>query len=132
MNALKRLWVVRTLKKQFYEWDAATLHRHQAKRVDEILTYARAHSPYYGRILSQSTTLDAVPVVDKAQMMAHFDEINSAGLRKEELIPFRIEQEREGRLDRARRAVGDSRCCPRTNGSFTAAYSGPAAGSRNG
>ena len=99
MNLLTRLRIVRGLRRQFYEWDIGTLHQHQAERVSHILAHARAHSPYYRRMLSAPATLDAVPKMDKAQMMAHFDAINTAGLRKEDLIRFRIEQEREGRLD---------------------------------
>jgi putative adenylate-forming enzyme len=37
--------------------------------------------------------------MDKAVMMAHFDEINTAGLHKDALIDFMIRQEREGKLD---------------------------------
>ncbi len=99
MNLLKRLWIVRRLRKQFYEWDVETLRQHQAGRLSQILAYARAHSPYYRRTLSPSDTLDTIPRIDKARMMAHFDEINTAGLRKDDLVQFRIQQEREGRLD---------------------------------
>jgi putative adenylate-forming enzyme len=87
------------LKTQFYKWDAKALGQHQAERVSQILAYARTHSPFYVRMLLPSSTLETIPTMDKAQMMAHFDEINTAGLRKEDLVQFRIQQEREGRLD---------------------------------
>ncbi|MFC2023459.1 F390 synthetase-related protein [Chloroflexota bacterium] len=99
MNLLTRLRIVRRLKRQFYEWDGAVLRQHQTERVSHILAHARTHSPYYRRILTPSTTLDTVPKMDKARMMAHFDAINTAGLRKDDLVRFRIEQEREGNLD---------------------------------
>jgi putative adenylate-forming enzyme len=44
----------------------------------------------------------------KAEMMAHFDAINTAGLHRNDLVTFRIQQERAGRTDlyRGRYAVG--------------------------
>ena len=99
MNILKRLWITRQLKRQFYEWDVVTLRRHQAERVSQILSYAREHSQYYRRALSSQSDLSSVPKMDKAQMMAYFDEINTAGLRRDELVQFRIRQEREGKLE---------------------------------
>jgi putative adenylate-forming enzyme len=49
--------------------------------------------------LSSPIDLTAVPKLDKAEMMAHFNEINTAGLCRDELIQFRIHQEREGKLE---------------------------------
>jgi putative adenylate-forming enzyme len=99
VNILKKLWIIRRLKRHFYQWDAATLRQHQTQRVRQILSYARDHSPYYNRVLSYQDDLTSVPKMNKAQMMAHFDEINTAGLSRDELIQFRIRQEREGKLD---------------------------------
>lgn len=98
MNILKRLWIVYRLRRRFYQWDAATLARHQAERLDRILSYARAHSPYYRRVLPAHNELAAVRKIDKTEMMARFDQINTAGLRKEALIDFATNQEREGKL----------------------------------
>jgi putative adenylate-forming enzyme len=36
--------------------------------------------------------------MDKNEMMTHFDEVNTAGLRKDQLIEFRIKQEKAGTL----------------------------------
>jgi putative adenylate-forming enzyme len=99
MNILKRLWVTRRLKRRFYEWDPVTLRRHHEERTSWILSYAREHSPYYRRVLSAHNDLATVPRMDKATMMAHFNEINTAGLNRDELVQFRIQQEREGKLD---------------------------------
>ncbi len=50
----------------------------------------------------------AAPLMDKALMMGEFDRINTAGLHRDELVAFRIEQERRGttELFRGRYAVG--------------------------
>ena len=49
-----------------------------------------------------------VPRMTKAEMMAEFDRINTAGLRRDELVAFRMRQERTGstQLYRGRFAVG--------------------------
>ena len=93
-------FLVHRLRKQFYTWDEGALRRHQAARVERILAYARAHSPYYRRYLAglEQPTLPQVPIIDKAEMMAHFDEINTAGLTRDPLVDFRIRQERAGAI----------------------------------
>ena len=98
MKILKRLWIVRRLKKQFYEWDASTLREHQTHRVAQVLAHARQESPYYGSVLSAGGDLASAPIMDKATMMAHFEEINTAGLPRDALVQFRIQQERAGAL----------------------------------
>lgn len=89
------------LNHRFYQWDETTLRKHQDNRVTKILSYARNNSPYYHRIISENgdLSLSCVPVMDKTEMMAHFDKINTAGLQKDDLIEFRIQQEKEGTLD---------------------------------
>ena len=36
MNILERLWITHRLRMRFYAWDAATLRRHQAARIDRV------------------------------------------------------------------------------------------------
>lgn len=98
MIFLTRLYVAHQLKRRFYEWDLTTLHKHQAERVNKILSYARVHSSYYNQVLSSPVDLCSVPKMDKAKMMIHFDAINTAGLIRDELVQFRIRQEREGKI----------------------------------
>jgi len=100
VNVLAKLITVKRLNHHFYRWDWATLQKHQAKRVAAILDYAGTRSPYYRRLVSGrgSLTLDSVPRIDKAEMMAHFDQINTAGLKKKDLIEFQLAQDRTGSL----------------------------------
>jgi len=101
MNIMGKLWIAYRLRHRFYNWDKAALLRHQQKRVDAILKFASERSPYYRSILSgnRSPRLSDVPVIDKMGMMLSFDEINTAGLKKDELTEFQIRQEKEGTLN---------------------------------
>jgi putative adenylate-forming enzyme len=101
MNILSRLSILYRLQHQFYRWDRARLLHHQQKRADGILNYAIARSPYYRRLFSNrtDTAFNDVPVIDKAEMMRHFDEINTVNLKKDALLEFQIRQEKEGTLN---------------------------------
>lgn len=96
MNLLKRGWLVYQLRRNYYKWDRPTLEQHQQDRISIILDYVRQHSPYYDNLLDQGCSLNDVPIIDKSIMMAHFDEINTAGLQRDSLVDFKIHQEREG------------------------------------
>lgn len=101
MNALSKLLLIRRIKTSFYRWDEALLRDHQAERVANILAYAKSRSPYYHTLLldQNELSLSSVPEIDKAELMEHFDEINTAGLHRDELVQFRIRQEKEGGID---------------------------------
>ena len=89
--------------------DVAGLQAHQRRRVARQLAYLRRHSPFYAEVLPPgASSLVAAPLMDKALMMREFDRINTAGLHRDELVAFRIEQERRGttELYRGRYAVG--------------------------
>ncbi|KJS13748.1 MAG: hypothetical protein VR67_03035 [Peptococcaceae bacterium BRH_c8a] len=98
MNMLTKLWLVRRLNKQFYGWDKDTLQKHQEQRVSWILKHAAEQSPYYNRLLAgpQQFSLTAVPLMDKATMMEHFNQLNTAGLSKDELMEFLNNQDPRG------------------------------------
>lgn len=99
MNLLRRAWVVHQLRRHFYKWDRQTLERHQRQRVDAMLAFVGEHSPYYASLLDRKMAFEDLPVIDKAIMMAHFDEINTAGLVRDPLVAFKINQERAGNMD---------------------------------
>jgi putative adenylate-forming enzyme len=86
------------LRRRFDHLDPDRLERHQQRQVTRLIRHLRRHSPYYHEHLD-SDRLDAVPLMDKATMMRHFDAINTAGLHRDELVAFRVEQERAGRTD---------------------------------
>jgi putative adenylate-forming enzyme len=101
MNIISKLIAVKRLNHHFYRWDERALQKHQAERVAAILEYAGEYSQYYRKLHLDGSplTINSVPRIEKAEMMAHFDEINTAGLKKHELIEFQLRQDREGGLD---------------------------------
>ena len=92
--------VARHLQWRSDHWSELDISRHQQRRVDRLLDHVRRVSPYYrDRLPAGRLTLDEVPTMTKAVMMEHFDEINTAGVHRDELIDFRIRQERAGLTD---------------------------------
>ena len=103
----------RYLQWRFDHWDEGRLRRHQERRLRLLLAHLARRSPYYAERLAhpvggRGLQLSMVPRMTKAEMMAEFDRINTAGLRRDELVAFRMQQERTGsnRLYRGRFAVG--------------------------
>ncbi|MCE7980009.1 MAG: phenylacetate--CoA ligase family protein [Caldilinea sp. CFX5] len=62
--------------------DQSALHRRQQKRLVDLITFARNHSPYYRRLLPHQlcsvdnpfTLLQTLPIQTKPTLMANFDE----------------------------------------------------------
>jgi putative adenylate-forming enzyme len=101
VTSLPRESVGRYLQWRSDHWDAEHLHRHQRRRLDALVRFVARNSPYYAARLTVPrrgavVDLDALPRMTKAEMMSHFDEINTAQLRGEDLVRFRMEQERSG------------------------------------
>ncbi|WP_226342649.1 F390 synthetase-related protein [Deinococcus sp. AJ005] len=70
--------------------DRATLEKHQGRLATEHLRWVAAHSPFTaGRFLSAGLGLSQwreLPPVGKAEMMAHFDQLNTAGLHLKDVL----------------------------------------------
>jgi phenylacetate-CoA ligase len=59
-------------------WSVAQLHAHQERRLRSLLAHATAHSAYYRETLGPDAAqkpLHELPVLSKATMMAHFDDL---------------------------------------------------------
>ena len=75
-------------------WPRERLRLHQQERLDALVRHAVAHSPYYQERLSGvvgngPVDLESLPVLDKAQMMEHFDElVTDRRLRRDELLAW--------------------------------------------
>jgi phenylacetate-CoA ligase len=82
----------------------AQLASHQQQRLETVVRHAAAHSPFYRRWFAQTGALGAgpvelqrLPVLDKALLMEHFDElVCDPRLRRDQLL------DRAGRLSRDR------------------------------
>ena len=105
-----RFALVRRIHEAFYGWDVAHLRHHQQGRLDEMLAYVARHSPYYRAVREQGWdgSFERLPQLSKSEMLAHFDEINTVGLRQAELFEFAVQQERgeQAGLYRGRYSVG--------------------------
>jgi phenylacetate-CoA ligase len=74
----------------------AQLARHQQQRLETVVRHAAAHSPYYRRWFAQTgalgdgpVQLQRLPVLNKALLMQHFDElVCDPRLRRDELLEW--------------------------------------------
>lgn len=94
MNPLMTLWYYfRTRRLTFT--DRQALEAYQAKRLRRFARRVLAKSPYFSRFKQQA--MAEWPQMDKALMMAQFDQMNTAGLQREQLLACarRSEQQRD-------------------------------------
>jgi putative adenylate-forming enzyme len=109
-DSFARSLLVSFIRQNFYHWDIEKLRRHQEQRLAHMLRYVSRRSPYYRRLRQDGwdRRLETLPYLRKSEMVEHFDEINTAGLHRDELAAFSIGQEREHRLGlyRGRYSVG--------------------------
>ncbi|WP_226571556.1 F390 synthetase-related protein [Mangrovibacter yixingensis] len=90
MNLVALLWhYVRTRRLRFTHREA--LETWQAKRLAHFSRYTLRHSPWFRPYLHQP--FKKWPQMDKAQMMAHFDQMNTAGLNRDELLACALQSE---------------------------------------
>ena len=74
----------------------AQLAQHQQQRLDTVVRHAASHSPYYRRWFAQTgalgdgpVQLERLPVLDKALLMEHFDElVCDPRLRRDQLLDW--------------------------------------------
>lgn len=71
----------------------AALERYQRRRIRKHLRYLRANSRFYAGVYA----LSDAPVMDKQAMMARFDDLNTAGVRRTdaEALALRAERSRD-------------------------------------
>ena len=95
-DRLARFVLVRRLQHSFYSWDENRLRRHHAGRLRAILATLSRRSPYYRQLRADGWDgqFTSLPLMSKSEMLAHFDAINTAGLRQAELYEFAIRQQK--------------------------------------
>lgn len=94
MIALPTLWhYLRTRRLRFA--DRAALLAHQERQLRRFASRVLARSPYFAAYARQP--FEAWPTMDKALMMAQFDAMNTAGLKRDDLLACarRAEAERD-------------------------------------
>lgn len=91
MIPLMTLWrYFRTRRRRFIRRDK--LEAWQAKKLQAFRQQVLSRSPWFRRYLA--LPFDQWPLMDKALMMTHFDEMNTAGLRQDELMACALRSER--------------------------------------
>jgi putative adenylate-forming enzyme len=109
-DRLGRFLLVYRLHRSFYNWDPEKLLNHQKQQLDWLMRELSVISPYYHRLQKRGWNgqFDNLPYLSKMEMIDHFDEINTAGLKKDDLFKFAIEQERglQSGLYRGKYSVG--------------------------
>jgi len=75
----------------------AAIERHQRRRLARQMRFLRSHSPYFSGLMAgeNSPQWANLPLMDKATMMANFDELNTVGLVRDEALALAIEGERK-------------------------------------
>lgn len=105
MIPLALLWrYFRTRRLHFTE--RQTLEKWQAKRLHQFRQNVLSQSPWFQRYLA--LPFNQWPLMDKALMMTHFDEMNTAGLKLDELLAcaMRSEQSRDFKPSVGKFSVG--------------------------
>ena len=92
---LKKLRYYLLLRRSI-NWPRERLEEYQRRKLNELLEFLKTFSPFYADIDPQR--FDSVPEIDKATLMENFERIVTRPLRKEELVEFAIERERQGGL----------------------------------
>ncbi|WP_010095579.1 F390 synthetase-related protein, partial [Burkholderia ubonensis] len=119
MQPHRLLWAyARTRAHRFA--DRAALERHQARGLERFARTVLARSPWFAPHASQPR--DAWPLMDKAAMLAHFDAMNTAGLKLDDVLAcaHRAEQSRDFSPMLGRYSVGLSSGTSGSRGVFVA------------
>lgn len=88
IRILAAYWRTRRLRFR----DRAALERHQVKQMGRFLAILRQRSPYFAKL--GDLPFAQWPVMDKAAMLKHFDDMNTAGLRLADVMDAALRAER--------------------------------------
>lgn len=100
MSLLATLWAYRqahALKRSLH--DRSMLEAYQAKKLSRHLDWLVRHSPYFAQHGSvqgnknRAKPLGDWPMMDKASMMAHFDSMNTAGVKRQQAFDLALRAE---------------------------------------
>ncbi len=81
---LKTLWYYWRAKKQWKFANRQQLEKHQSRELTKFKHQVLAKSPYFASY--RDLPLAEYPLMNKAIMMAHFDRMNTAGLKRDTLL----------------------------------------------
>lgn len=98
MGLFKLISLYRTLEKHLYHFSVEEIKRYQEKEVLDLVRFAKENSPFYhdfyqGLPLENLEDFRHLPTINKAIMMKFFDTINTADLKKDEVMEYAVEKE---------------------------------------
>lgn len=91
MRLATTLWTYWKTRRMVFDSRAA-LERHQARRLHTFIERQLVRSPYFAPFVGKP--LHAWPIMTKSVMMEHFDAINTARLRLDDVLACALEAER--------------------------------------
>lgn len=76
----------------------ASIQRYQLKQLQKMVNHAKKYSPYYQETLKDCSLnslddLKSFPIINKSIMMEHFNDVNTVGLDKDDVMAFALEKE---------------------------------------
>ncbi len=102
MKIIQGLKDFRLLNHNLYKLSTEEIKKYQETQLKELVHYAAQKSPYYKKSFADRAESDflssyqKLPTISKQIMMDNFDEINTCGLRRDEVLDFAINQEFSG------------------------------------
>ncbi len=98
MSIWSQVKLYRQLQQQMYHFSQDQIQSYQWHAIQHLLTIANEKSPYYAELLkpvsiSDWTSFQTLPTLNKRTMMDHFDEINTAGLKKDDVMNYAVTKE---------------------------------------
>ncbi len=75
-----------------------SIEAYQLKELQSLTDYARQHSDFYnetlnGKHIRELSDIKSLPIINKTVMMENFDRLNTAGLKKDEVMAVAVEKE---------------------------------------
>ncbi len=98
MSIWSQVRLYRQLQQQMYRFSPEEIQSYQWNAIQQLLATATKKSSYYATMLQQFKVTDwssfrLLPTLNKRIMMDHFDDINTAGLKKDDVMNYAVTKE---------------------------------------
>lgn len=98
MSIWSQISLYKQLQHHLYHFTLSEIHTYQWDAIRRLLTEIQDKSPYYHNLLMNNPVIDLdsfhqLPLLNKHEMMEHFDTINTMGLMKEDVMQYAVSKE---------------------------------------
>ncbi|QAA76070.1 MAG: hypothetical protein BIP78_0304 [Candidatus Bipolaricaulis sibiricus] len=98
MNPFRALVDYAALQRRFYRYTTDDIRRYQWREIENLLALVRARSAFYRDLYRHQEVRSLaefaeLPTINKATMMENFDQLNTVGLKRDELVAYAVEKE---------------------------------------